>query len=270
MGLRTILKTAGHWLKGAIVKVDSEIQFDTTTNPEIDSTGGDFVWNAKTASADSWKLRDPGTLEDIIAVDTQTLVKTLTLHTNYTPLGFGGADIPEIQGTTLNFLGNGNSAYMGGGVNTISTAITGMPFNIIGNSSCLGIVFNVYNTGDKIHMALYKYDYTTDIWSIASEDLTITLSVTGYVTQNFTTAAALTPGKYCIAWRSSTTAGQLWGINKDRASLRISGDVTNSINYYNMMRTNSITYSPTMPTTIAFPSANLFAEANVPSFLLKF
>ena len=217
MGLRTILKTAGHWLKGAIVKVDSEIQFDTTTNPEIDSTGGDFVWNAKTASADSWKLRDPGTLEDIIAV-----------------------------------------------------AITGMPFNIIGNSSCLGIVFNVYNTGDKIHMALYKYDYTTDIWSIASEDLTITLSVTGYVTQNFTTAAALTPGKYCIAWRSSTTAGQLWGINKDRASLRISGDVTNSINYYNMMRTNSITYSPTMPTTIAFPSANLFAEANVPSFLLKF
>jgi len=36
MGLRTILKTAGHWLKGSIVKVDSEIQFDTTTNPEID------------------------------------------------------------------------------------------------------------------------------------------------------------------------------------------------------------------------------------------
>ncbi len=57
MGLRTILKTAGHWLKGSIVKVDSEVQFDTTTNPEIDSTGGDFVWQTKTTSANSWKSR---------------------------------------------------------------------------------------------------------------------------------------------------------------------------------------------------------------------
>ena len=88
MGLRTILKTAGHWLKGSIVKVDSEIQFDTTTNPEIDSTGGNFVWNTQTTSASSWKLHDPGTLEDIITTDTSA--KTLTLHTNYTANGFGG------------------------------------------------------------------------------------------------------------------------------------------------------------------------------------
>jgi hypothetical protein len=86
MGLRTIFKTAGHWLKGSIVKVDSEIQFDTTTNPEIDSTGGDFVWNTKTTSASSWKLRDPGTSEDILIAD--TAAKTITLHANYTASGF--------------------------------------------------------------------------------------------------------------------------------------------------------------------------------------
>jgi len=86
MGLRTILKTAGHWLKGSIVKVDSEIQFDTTTNPEIDSTGGNFVWNTQTSNANSWKLRDPGTLEEILITDTSA--KTFTLHTNYTANGF--------------------------------------------------------------------------------------------------------------------------------------------------------------------------------------
>ena len=89
MGLRTILKTAGHWLKGSIVKVDSEIQFDTTTNPEIDSTGGNFVWHTQTSDALSWKLHDPGVIptEDILIAD--TAAKTFTLHTNYTANGFG-------------------------------------------------------------------------------------------------------------------------------------------------------------------------------------
>jgi len=86
MGLRTILKTAGHWLKGSIVKVDSEIQFDVTSNPEIDSTGGDFVWKTRTTSTSSWKLNDPGTAEDIIITDTSA--KTLTLHSNYTSVNF--------------------------------------------------------------------------------------------------------------------------------------------------------------------------------------
>ena len=94
MGLRTILKTAGHWLKGSIVKVDSEIQFDVTSNPEIDSTGGNFVWNTQTSDANSWKLRDPGTLEEILITDTSA--KTFTLHTNYTANGFGsGLNILE-------------------------------------------------------------------------------------------------------------------------------------------------------------------------------
>ena len=89
MGLRTVFKTAGHWFKGLIVKVDSEIQFDTTTNPEIDSTGGNFVWKTRTTSANSWKLNDPGTTEDIIITD--TLAKTFKLHSNYTAIAFGVA-----------------------------------------------------------------------------------------------------------------------------------------------------------------------------------
>lgn len=87
MGLRTIFKTAGHWLKGSIVKVDSEIEFDTITNPEIDSTGGNFVWNTQTSDANSWTLHDPGATEDIIITDTFT--KTFTLHSSYTASGFG-------------------------------------------------------------------------------------------------------------------------------------------------------------------------------------
>ena len=86
MGLRTIFKAAGHWLKGSIFKVDSEIQFDATTNPEIDSTGGDFIWKTKTSVTNSWKLIDVTISEDILQVD--TLAKTITLHPNYTSVNF--------------------------------------------------------------------------------------------------------------------------------------------------------------------------------------
>ena len=89
MGLRTVIKTAGHWLKGLVFKVDREIQFDVTTNPEIDSTGGVFLWKTITNAFNSWRLRDDTAGEDIIAVDTQTGVKTLTLHPNYSAIGFG-------------------------------------------------------------------------------------------------------------------------------------------------------------------------------------
>jgi hypothetical protein len=123
MGLRTIFKTAGHWLKGAIVKVDSEIQFDTTTNPEIDSTGGDFVWQTKTTSASSWKLRDPGTLEDIITTDTSA--KTLTLHPNYSALGFGnyGLYAQTAQSATINTAPE--QSIIGTGVGSLSIPANG-------------------------------------------------------------------------------------------------------------------------------------------------
>jgi hypothetical protein len=99
MGLRTVLKTAGHWLKGSIVKVDSEIQFDSTTNPEIDSTGGGFVWKTLNNVLSSWKLRDDTVGEDIIALNTRTAVKTLTLHPNYSAIGFGWTRVTETTAT---------------------------------------------------------------------------------------------------------------------------------------------------------------------------
>jgi hypothetical protein len=88
MGLRTIFKAAGHWLKGSIFKVDSEIQFDAKSNPEIDSTGGDFIWKTKTTSSSSWKINDPVATEDILQVD--TLAKEITMHPNYKAFGFSG------------------------------------------------------------------------------------------------------------------------------------------------------------------------------------
>jgi hypothetical protein len=70
MALRKITKTAGHWLAGLIFKVDQEIQFDTTANPEMDTTGGAFIWKTITSNIASWKLRDNTKGQDIIAVDT--------------------------------------------------------------------------------------------------------------------------------------------------------------------------------------------------------
>ena len=49
MGLRKITKTDGHHLAGTLFKVDSEIQFDTVGTPEIDTTGGSFIWKILTA-----------------------------------------------------------------------------------------------------------------------------------------------------------------------------------------------------------------------------
>jgi len=132
MGLRTILKTAGHWLKGSIVKVDSEIQFDTTTNPEIDSTGGDFVWQTKTTSASSWKLRDPGTLEEILITDTSA--KTFTLHTNYTANGFGPFT-PTINSTNMVEVSQESDFGTPDGSGNI-TLVTGTTYFIRGIVSC--------------------------------------------------------------------------------------------------------------------------------------
>jgi len=103
MVLRTVIKTAGHWLKGLIFKVDSEIQFDQTINPEIDSTGGSFIWNTQTNNATSWKLRDDTTSEDILLVSSSTGAKTITLHPNYSAQGFGlfGLFSQTAQGLTV-------------------------------------------------------------------------------------------------------------------------------------------------------------------------
>ena len=134
MALRTVLKTAGHWLKGLIFKVDREIQFDQTINPEIDSTGGSFIWKTQTNNATSWKLRDDTTSEDILSVNSTTGVKTITLHPNYTAQGFGlfGLFSQTAQGATV----------------TNTTTET----NILGTGvGSLSIPANGFQVGDSFH-----------------------------------------------------------------------------------------------------------------------
>ena len=81
MALRQVIKTAGQWLRGLVFKVDREIQFDQTINPEIDTTGGSFIWKTQTNNPTSWKLRDDTTSEDILLVN--SALKSLTIHPNY-------------------------------------------------------------------------------------------------------------------------------------------------------------------------------------------
>jgi hypothetical protein len=116
MGLRTVLKTAGHWLKGLILKVDREIQFDQTVNPEIDSTGGSFIWKTQTNNATSWKLRDDTTSEDILLVSSSTGAKKITLNSNYKAFGFSGpthvhvydaSDLPAVLVTNTTYIIHG-------------------------------------------------------------------------------------------------------------------------------------------------------------------
>ena len=90
MAQRKVNKTEGHYLAGDAVTFDDELNFVTTANPEIDSQGGGFLWKTLTNIINSWRLRDDVTGEDILSVDTQTAVKTVTLHPNYTAVGFGG------------------------------------------------------------------------------------------------------------------------------------------------------------------------------------
>jgi len=266
MGLRTIFKTAGHWLKGAIVKVDSEIQFDVTTNPEIDSTGGDFVWQTKTTSANSWKLHDPGASEDIITTDTSA--KTLTLHSNYTTSGFGA--IPQIKGTSINYIPFGNGALTAGVTGT-PTKLKGIAFDITGNVSSTGIVLEVMvSASATTHVAFYKYDYDADVWNIATEQLDVNMAATGVVSQDFTTPQALTAGKYCVAWRPSDTISQILGFYKLRSRNNLSGNFTSMTTIKNKMETGTISYSATMPATITFPAANFVESLYCETFQIKF
>tara|TARA_R110001592_G_scaffold63800_1_gene195726 strand:+ start:2221 stop:2799 length:579 start_codon:yes stop_codon:yes gene_type:complete len=97
MALRTVIKTAGHWLKGLVFKVDREIQFDVTTNPEIHTTGGSFIWKTQTNNPTSWKLRDDTTGEDILLLNTSA--KTITLIAAYKAIGFAGPNSTTITTT---------------------------------------------------------------------------------------------------------------------------------------------------------------------------
>ncbi len=96
------------------------------------------------------------------------------------------------------------------------------------------------------------------------------MAATGIVSQNFTTPQKLTAGKYCVAWRPSDTISQILGFYKLRSQIRLGGDITSMSTIKNRMETGTISYSPTMPATITFPSS-LFVEAlYCEAFQIKF
>ena len=148
MALRQVIKTAGHWLKGLVFKVDSEIQFDKTINPEIDSSGGSFIWNTQTNNPTSWTLKDPTTGETIMALNTATAVKSLTLNSNYSALGFGnyGLFSQTVQGSTINTAPE--QSIVGTGVGSLSIPANGFT---VGDSfhAKLGGIINATGGGGR-------------------------------------------------------------------------------------------------------------------------
>lgn len=85
MGLRIVKRIAGHWLRGLILRIDSELQFDVITNPEINSTGGNFIWKIITNKLVAWKLRDDTKNIDLVVVD--TVNENITINGKLTVTG---------------------------------------------------------------------------------------------------------------------------------------------------------------------------------------
>jgi hypothetical protein len=112
--------------------------------------------------------------------------------------GGGGSDIPQVKGTCINWLPDGQG-LLTAGVNQTSTRIKGIPFPVKGNIDCLGVNLQVQNISTAtLHLAIYKYDYTNDIWDKATDQLDINITATGVILQTFSTPQSLDPGFYCV------------------------------------------------------------------------
>jgi hypothetical protein len=107
MAQHKISKPEGHYLEGDKLTVDNELEFLTTTNPEIDTTGGDFIFKAKTASATSWKLQDGTSGTDIINVDSTVGLEEVTLDADLT---FAVTSNPELDTTGGSFIWKAQTA----------------------------------------------------------------------------------------------------------------------------------------------------------------
>jgi len=182
-----------------------------------------------------------------------------------------GPDIPEIKGTSINWVPP--SASIGfNPVNTLSTVIKATPFTVYGNVSSTGVVIEGTgaNAPGVLHMALYKYDYDADIWNIATEQLDASMVATGMIVQSFTTPQALTPGKYCVAWRCNLSGASIRAFYKKSSTLNFSGSDVSSTNWMNIMVTNAIAYNATMPTALTFPPANFLNSTTHENIQIKF
>lgn len=175
------------------------------------------------------------------------------------PSSGGGAtyDIPQVKGTCINWLPDGQG-LLTAGVNQTSTRIKGIPFPVKGNIDCLGVNLQVQNISTAtLHLAIYKYDYTNDIWNKATDQLDINITATGVILQTFSTPQSLDAGFYCVAFRDSDSTGDLTGVFKNRSQNKYLGAPTGLDDFYNTMRTVVLSYSPTMPSQITFPISEM-------------
>ena len=185
--------------------------------------------------------------------------------------GGGGADIPQIKGTSINYVNNANNTITTG-VNGNTVNVQGIVFDVPGAVSSTGIVLQVVNpqAGQIMQIAFYKYDYDTDVWNIATEQMDVAMDATGVVSQDFTTPQALTAGKYCVGFRPSGTSMQIMGFYKYRSTVNFSGSFTSMTGFKNTMVTNTISYSATLPATVTFPPANFAENVYSAVFQIKF
>ena len=171
--------------------------------------------------------------------------------------GGGGADIPQVKGTCINWLPDGQT-LLTAGITQVSTRIKGIPFPVHGNIDCLGVNLQVQsNSTATLHLALYNYDYTNDIWDKATDQLDINITTTGLIIQTFSTPQPLDAGFYCVAFRDSNSTGNLTGVFKNRSQNKYLGAPTGLDGFYNTIRTVTTSYSPTMPAQITFPVSEM-------------
>lgn len=70
MAERTISKTVGHFLKGALVRIQSMLIFNNIGDPLFDTTAGTMLWHLQTAVANAFRFRDDTKGQDILSIDT--------------------------------------------------------------------------------------------------------------------------------------------------------------------------------------------------------
>jgi len=196
MALRTVLKTAGHWLKGLVFKVDREIQFDQTVNPEIDSTGGSFIWKTQTGNPTSWILKDDTTAEDILLVNSSA--KTITLNSAYTPLGFGnyGLFAQTVQGPTINTAPE--QSIVGTGLGSLSVPANGFTvgdsfhaklggkINATGGGGRSEVIIKIRSNGTVLaSTGIFDLDNATDQgWELELDFTIISIGASGSISTN--------------------------------------------------------------------------------------
>jgi hypothetical protein len=181
-----------------------------------------------------------------------------------------GADVPEIKGSSINFVPTQNGTLLSD-IQLSITSIKAIPFEIFSNVSCTGITFEVgITTGSgSLQLGLYKYDYENDIWNLATAQMDASTSLDAVVTSDFPTPQPLTPGKYCIAWRGNTTLPRIKGFYKLRSTVNFSGNNTNMTGFYNTM-VFTTPYNAALPVSIVFDPADFLEQLYHEAFQINF